>query len=89
MVKETALYQFTKLQDKGPKVEVNLAEYTQVVQAHIIMNILCGKGQSTRELDYVGPGMKTEKVELAMFVDKIFWDIFDRMEKNPLILMMP
>jgi len=53
------------------------------------MNILCGKDQSTKELDYMGPGMKTERMELAIFVEKIFWDIFERLEKNPLIIMMP
>ena len=87
LVKETTLDQSSKLQAKGDKVELNLAHYTQVVQAHIIMNILCGVGCSTKELNYVGEGMKNRTVELADFVDIIFWDIFDRMAKNPLIFL--
>ena len=89
MVKETTLDQFTKLQAKGEKVEVNLAQYTQVLQSHIIMNILCGEGCSTRELDYVGEGMKHKPLELADFVDALFWDAMGRMASNPLILLYP
>ena len=70
-------------------MEVNLAEYTQVVQSHVIMNILCGHGQSTKELMYTGVGMKTEKMSLAAFVDKLVWDLFERLEANPLIFMIP
>ena len=33
--------------------------------------------------------MVVQKVELAEYVDKIFWDIFDRMAKNPLMLAFP
>ena len=53
------------------------------------MNILCGKGQSTKELDYIGEGMVTSKVQLADFVDKLFWDIFARIAANPLIMFYP
>ena len=53
------------------------------------MNILCGPNQSTKELDYYGPGMVLEKVELAIYVDKIFEDVVDRMSKNPFILAIP
>ena len=53
------------------------------------MNILCGPNQSTREIDYVGPGMEMQKVELAKYVDRIFEDIFDRMKKNPLLIVFP
>ena len=52
------------------------------------MNILCGKGVSTKELDYEGPN-GTEKMQLALFVDKIFIDGNKRMEENPLLLMIP
>ena len=52
------------------------------------MNILCGKGQSTKELDYAGPE-GTIKLQLADFIDKIFLDIIDRVAANPLIMMMP
>jgi hypothetical protein len=89
MVKETTLEQFTILQAKGEKVEVNLTQYTQILQSHIIMNILCGHGQSTKELDYSGPGMKVEKIQLANFVDKIFWDLFERLSRNPLVIFNP
>ena len=53
------------------------------------MNILCGPNQSTKEVDYAGPGMVIEKMELAVFVDQIFTDIFGRMSSNPLLLVIP
>jgi hypothetical protein len=33
--------------------------------------------------------MVTSKVQLADFVDKLFWDIFARIAANPLILFYP
>ena len=33
--------------------------------------------------------MKVEKIQLADFVDKIFWDIFGRIAANPLIMFYP
>ena len=53
------------------------------------MNILCGYGCSTTELNYVGEGMKSKMVEFADFIDMLFWDIFERMAKNPLIMLHP
>ena len=53
------------------------------------MNILVGKGWSTKPLKYAGVGMVEKDVELAEFVDKIFWDILDRIKYNPLILFSP
>jgi len=53
------------------------------------MNIMCGKGSSTTLLDYSGPGEKIEKMELADYMDKLFWDILDRFKANPLSTAIP
>jgi len=53
------------------------------------MNILCGHSQSTKELDYCGPGMKIEKVQLADYMEKIFRDMMKRIKRIPLALLIP
>jgi len=88
-IKETTLDQFTKLQAQGEKVEVDLVKYTQTVQAHIIMNTMCGRGESTKKLPYAGPGMVVVEKELADYIDTIVEDILARFSANPLIGVFP
>ena len=63
--------------------------YTQEVQAHIILNVLLGEGKSSTELKYFAEGMKEEKLQLSHYIDKIILDVWDRIAKNPLILVCP
>ena len=60
-----------------------------MVQAHIIMNTMCGRGESTKKLPYVGPGMKVEEKELADFIDVVVDDVTSRFSANPLIGIFP
>ena len=53
------------------------------------MNVMCGRGESTKLLPYVGPGMKMEERELADFLDKIVDDILERLSANPLVSIFP
>lgn len=53
------------------------------------MDIMLGMGQGAVVLKYVGPGMKVEDMQLAEFIDKVFWDVFDRLAANPAIILFP
>jgi cytochrome P450 len=89
LIKQTVLDRFSQLQAKGDKNEVDIVFYTQQIQAHIIMNVMCGPGQSTKLLPYVAAGMKNEEHELADYLDKLFWDLLERVKVNPLVTIIP
>ena len=51
-IKRIALEYFKEFQDQGEKVEYDLVKMTMQLQARIIIDILVGKGYSTKKIKY-------------------------------------
>ena len=62
--------------------------YTSTVQAHIIVTLMSGPGQSFKTLEYTDLNSgESSQIPLAEFFDKLLTDIMARIMKNPLVMM--